>query len=196
LIKDNQKFGNISRREFLRDSGLVIGGAVAGMGTAIFVSSLEKSPALRIAKARGHIAQLAPGDSACSGCGTCELVCAAVHGNAVGPSLRRIWVDRDEINLVYRVLTCLQCDYPACYFACPARDKALCIDSKTKIRHIAPQKCPPGCDICVQACLLDPSRINFDRAGNIPLMCDLCQDRQEGPACVELCPAKCLELRA
>jgi Fe-S-cluster-containing hydrogenase component 2 len=195
LIKSSQEFGNISRREFLKDSGLVIGGAVAGIGTANFVSSLEKSQALRIARAQGHIVQLAPIESACTGCGTCELVCAAVHGKAVGPSLRRIWVERDEINLVYKVLTCLQCDYPACYFACPARDKALRIDRKTKVRYIDSDNCQPDCDICIQACALDPPRIHFDRERNSPLMCDLCQDREQGPACVELCPAKCLELK-
>jgi len=173
-----------------------MGGVAAGTGAAIFVSDMDKWRALKIPKARGHIAQLAANESACTGCGTCELVCAAAHEKAVGPALRRIWLDRDAINLVYRISACLQCDYPTCYFACPLKDEALCIDGVTKARYIVSEKCQPGCDICIKACLLDPPRINFDRERNVPLMCDLCKDRQTGPACVELCPAACLELRA
>jgi Fe-S-cluster-containing hydrogenase component 2 len=180
----------ISRREFLKDAGLVVGGAAIGAGSAILLS--PNSPT-DIPKAKGHIVQVSFDESACTGCGTCELVCATVHEGSVGPSLRRIWLDRDGINLAYRVLTCLQCDYPACYFACPLKDEALCIDSVTGARYIISDKCEPGCKICIEACLFDPPRINFDPERNIAVKCDLCKDRAEGPACIEFCQAICLE---
>lgn len=190
--KGKEKSREISRREFLKDAGLVVGGVAVGVGGAAL---LLPEKGVKVPKAKGHIAQVSFDESACTGCGTCELVCAAVHEGSVGPSLRRIWLDRNGINLVHKVFTCLQCDYPACYFACPLKDEALCIDSKTGARYIVSEKCEPGCNICIEACLFDPPRINFDQERNVALMCDLCKDRIEGPACVEFCPVECLELK-
>lgn len=192
MAQKRKKPRGISRREFLRDAGLVVGGAAIGAGSAILLSPKLQAD---IAKARGRIVQVSSDESACTGCGTCELVCAAVHEGSVGPSLRRIWLDRDGINLAYRVLTCLQCDYPACYFACPLKDEALCIDGVTGARYIISDKCKPGCKVCIEACLVDPPRINFDPERNIAVKCDLCKDRADGPACIEFCPAICLEER-
>lgn len=182
----------ISRRDFLKGSGLVVGGVAAGVAG---VSFLIPESVVEVPKAKGYIAQVSFGESACSGCGTCELVCAAVHGGSAGPSLRRIWLDRDPIGLVHNVLTCFQCDYPACYFACPLKGKALCIDSVTGARYINPDKCKLDCTMCIEACFLNPPRINFDPEKNVALMCDLCKDRIEGPACIEFCPAECLILK-
>jgi len=190
LAEKRKKPRGISRREFLKDAGLVVGGAAIGAGSAILLS--PKLPT-DIPKAQGHIVQVSFDESACTGCGTCELVCATVHEGSVGPSLRRIWLNRDGIHLVCHVLTCRQCDYPACYFACPLKDEALCIDSVTGARYIISDKCEPGCKVCIEACLFDPPRINFDPERNIAVKCDLCKDRAEGPACIEFCPAICLD---
>lgn len=190
--RNNKKKIEISRRDFIRSSGLAVGGIVAGAAGASFLltGSTEKVP-----KARGHIVQVSFEESACTGCGTCELVCAAVHEGSVGPSLRRIWLARDPIGLIHSVLTCLQCDYPGCYYACPRKDEALYIDSKTGARCINQEKCVPDCNLCAEACLFDPPRINYDAERNVLLICDLCKDRTEGPACVEFCPAECLQLK-
>ncbi len=184
---------NRTRREFIRDAGLVAGGLAVGAGSATFISAGSKVNALP--RSSGHISQVDSGESACTGCGTCELVCAAYHESAAGCNLRRIWVEKNEATLNYRVLTCLQCDYPACYLACPLKGKALCIDPNCGTRYIAPQNCDPGCDDCIKACPLDPPRINYDPHYQKVYMCDLCKDRSGGPACVEFCPAACLELR-
>lgn len=193
MTKEKKKESRkISRRDFLKDSALAAGGVVIGV---VGTSLLSPGRVSEVPKAEGHIAQVSFDESACTGCGTCELVCAAVHEGAVGPSLRRIWLDRDPIGQVHNIITCQQCNYPGCYFACPQKDKALYIDSKTGVRCINPSKCESGCRSCIEACLLDPPRINFDRERNIFLMCDLCKDRIEGPACVEFCPAACLELK-
>jgi Fe-S-cluster-containing hydrogenase component 2 len=192
LAEKGKKTRGISRREFLKDAGLVVGGAAVGAGSAIFFP--HKLPT-DILKAEGHVVQLSLDESACTGCGTCELVCATVHEGSAGPSLRRIWLDRDGINLAYHVLTCLQCDYPSCYFACPLKDEALCIDSVTGARYIITDRCQTDCKVCIEACLFDPPRINFDPERNVAVKCDLCKDRVEGPACVEFCPAICLKER-
>jgi len=146
-----------------------------------------------IPKAIGHIVQLSVEASACSSCGTCEVVCATVHEGATSPSLRRIWLDRFPFEARYITLTCQQCDSPECYFACPLKDEALCIDIKTGARYINGDNCT-GCRSCIEACPFDPPRINFDTDRNIAIKCDLCKDRPNGPACVEFCTTKCLIL--
>lgn len=182
----------ISRRDFLKGSGLAVGGIVVGVtGTSFLLpESTGETP-----KAKGYIEQVSFDESACTGCGTCELVCAVVHEGSAGPSLRRIWLDRDPIGLIHSLLTCQQCDYPGCYYACPRKDEALYIDSQTGARCINPDKCESGCKRCIEACVLDPPRINYDSERNICLICDLCKDRAEGPACIEFCPAECLVLK-
>ena len=148
-------------------------------------------------KSVGHIVQVPWEESVCISCGICEMVCGEVHEGDAGPSLRRIFLDRDQIKQDTKVLTCLQCDYPACYYACPYKDEALCIDKETGIRYINSDKCPSGCKICVEACAatFGSSRINFDPDRNNAIMCDLCKDREGGPACIEFCPTMCLVLQ-
>lgn len=146
-----------------------------------------------IPKAIGHIVQFPAEATACSSCGTCEVVCATVHEGAASPSLRRIWLDRYPFEARYIALTCQQCDSPECYFACPLKDEALCIDSTTGARYIDEDNCT-GCRSCIDACPFDPPRINFDDDRNIAIKCDLCKDRANGPACVEFCTTKCLIL--
>ena len=191
-LKKKKIKAEISRRDFLKGSGLVVGGVVTG---AVGASFLIPERTVEVPKAKGYIAQVSFDESACTGCGTCELVCAAVHEGSVGPSLRRIWLARDPIGLIHNVLTCRQCDYPGCYYACPHKDGALYIDNKTGARCINPSKCESDCSLCIEACLLDPPRINYDIERNICLICDLCKDRNDGPACVEFCPAECLTLK-
>lgn len=147
----------------------------------------------KIPKATGHIVQVSVDESACSSCGTCELVCATVHEGDASPSLRRIWMDRFPFEARYIALTCQQCDYPECYFACPLKDEALCIDSATGARYINGDNCT-GCKLCIEACPFDPPRINFDTDRNIAVKCDLCKDRANGPACVEFCTTQCITL--
>ena len=182
----------ITRREFLKGAGFAIGGAATGATgfNLLFANKSTSAP-----KAKGHVIQVPQVESACTGCGTCELVCAASHGAVIGPSVRRIWLERDVSGTTFNVSACLQCDYPVCYFACPEKDRALCIDGYTKARFINPESCPPGCIACVEACPLSPSRVNYDAETQAALMCDLCKDRLNGPACIEYCPAQCLELR-
>ncbi len=219
--------GEISRRDFLKDAGMVVGGAAIGStvllaacagetetetvtetatktttatatGTTVTTTkTVTVEVPAELPKAVGHIDQVPWEESACTTCGLCELVCAVTHDGDAGPSLRRIWLDRKPFDAMYLVKTCLQCDDAPCYYACPYKDEALCIDSATGVRYINSDKCPPGCKLCIEACgaLFDPPRINFDPERNVPVMCDLCKDREGGPACVEFCPAMRLILK-
>jgi Fe-S-cluster-containing hydrogenase component 2 len=216
-LQEQLQQGKISRRDFLRGAtllGVSLGAAQALAACAaptpeviekevpVEVTRLvEAAPQeivteapIEIPKAMGHIVQVSIDESACAGCGTCELVCSLVHEGAVGPSLRRLWLDRDPIGLVHHIVSCQQCDYPECYFACPLKDEAFCIDEATGVRYINTDKCT-GCDQqCIKACPFDPPRINFDPERNVAVKCDLCKDREGGPACIEFCQAQALVL--
>jgi Fe-S-cluster-containing hydrogenase component 2 len=128
----------------------------------------------------------------CAACSRCVMACAAYHEGAVAPQLSAIkWVENDYLYgfRFRKPLHCKQCDYPECYFACPLKDKALCIDSATGARYINKKECT-GCGLCIEACPLDEPRINLDEQNKVAIKCDLCKDRAGGPVCVEVCDRK------
>lgn len=129
--------------------------------------------------------------SVCSACGVCEVVCSLCHEGRVGPSLARSNIVQDAFTAEHRHMICAQCDDPACYLACPSRDKALCIDRATGVTYIDEDECD-GCGLCVDACPFDPSRIKFNADKKVAFKCDLCKGREEGPLCVEYCPFQAL----
>ena len=140
--------------------------------------------------ATGYVARVFADESACASCGLCSLVCAAVHGDAVGPSRTGIWLDRRPFECEYVSIVCHQCDAPECFYACET-EGAFYIDNKTGARAIDGEKCA-GCRQCIEACVFDPPRIRWDEERQVAVKCDLCSHRPEGPACVEFCPRQAL----
>ena len=136
----------------------------------------------------------------CAGCCSCMLACSLAHEGKSDLTLSRIQIIDDAFGCFptdIAMAICLQCDNPECYFACPIRDEALCIDDKTGVRYINEDSCT-GCGLCVDACLYNPSRISFDSDRNITIKCDLCRntpywDSQGKQVCVEICPVKAIK---
>lgn len=145
-----------------------------------------------IPKAVGYVSMVDPEISVCQDCKVCELYCAAVHEGACGAELNRIWESSDTFKGEYFSYSCKQCIAPSCLAVCPTQ--AIYIDEKTGARCIDPEKCS-GCKLCIKACPMDPPRINFNSIKKKAVKCDLCKDRPEGPACVQMCPTMCLELK-
>ncbi|MBL7063411.1 MAG: 4Fe-4S dicluster domain-containing protein [Anaerolineae bacterium] len=129
----------------------------------------------------------------CTGCGTCELMCALYHEGVGGPALSRARVVRYPLVAEFHFLVCQQCPAPSCYFACPSMDGALCIDEETGARYVNEDKCI-GCSQCVEACPFDPPRVMYNEEKGVAFKCDLCRGREEGPICVEYCPVEALRL--
>jgi len=106
----------------------------------------------------------------------------AVHESGSSYTLSAIkwfenkWFDGWDGEVPAYPFFCQQCSSPECYFACPLKDKALCIDAKTGTRYINKANCN-GCGICVLACPLSPPRINLDQPSKKAIKCDLCKDR-------------------
>ena len=138
-----------------------------------------------------YIQQYPPEISLCVGCSACEIVCGLVHEGKVGPSIRRIFLERDTILLEHQVYTCQHCSDHPCYDACPYPEEAMHLDKDRGIVYVDPEICD-GCQLCVEACSFEPKRINFDSSRNKAIKCDLCRTREEGPACVEYCQVRCI----
>jgi len=133
----------------------------------------------------------------CSACSRCLMACATYHWGAVAPQLSAIkWVEGDFLHGSQSYpLFCKQCNHPECYYACPLKDVALCIDSVTGAKYIDKDECI-GCGECIEACPFEVKRINLDEEKGIAIKCDLCKGRAGGPVCVEVCDRQALTLVA
>lgn len=146
----------------------------------------------------GQFVQADPG--LCIACGTCMAGCMNKHD-----------VDGDypkaRLNVVTTLtvsapIACHHCADAACVRACP--EGALYYDGdRVAIRQ---SRCI-GCRNCVQACPFGAVEVvpveTTQTIGGIPVAgskksflvkCDLCTDRENGPACVEACPTLALRL--
>ena len=125
----------------------------------------------------------------CRGCRICEVACSAYHDGICSSQLSRIHVVPDDLALEFPALTCKQCQYPSCYYACPKPDKSMSIDSKTGARYINEDECI-RCGSCHRACPFTPSLVWVTEEDDKKryYKCDLCRGRENGPICVEVCP--------
>lgn len=154
-------------------------------------NALPQLPKSAVIKVDGQI---------CLECLECELTCSLYHEGVCSPSLSRIHVIFDDFLPEFPTHdVCIQCDWPACYYACVSHHKepAMYIDLKTGARVIDETKCV-GCGACATSCPLMPERriISYKMVNGRKtyLKCDLCRNRENGPICVEACPPKAITL--
>jgi carbon-monoxide dehydrogenase iron sulfur subunit len=114
----------------------------------------------------------------CTGCRTCEQVCAFSHEGVFSPARSRLRVLRRDV-LTFQVQVCTHCDEAVCVSACPA--EALFRQGARTL--FEPDLCL-GCRACVEACEL----LFWDEDRQQPLICDLCG------ACVGRCPEGAIEI--
>jgi len=143
-----------------------------------------------------HVFQVSSELSFCAGCRSCEVICGLVHDGVTGPMRQRLCVKRDIRMMTHEVLTCKHCKDHPCYNACPKKDEAIVVEDGIAI--IVEEACI-GCGLCAKACPFKPSRINYikelPRETRKARKCDMCRDREAGPACVQWCPVRCLEVK-
>ena len=143
-----------------------------------------------------HVVQVPSESSFCAGCRSCEVICALVHDGVSSPVRRRLYVRRNIRMMTHEIMTCQHCSDHPCYTACPKKDEAMVI-SDDGIVSIVESVCN-GCGLCQRACPFQPSRITFvkglPKERRKARKCDMCRDREAGPACVEWCPVRCLEV--
>jgi len=192
MAEEEKKSDGLNRRQFITGAGsAVITGAVATL-TAFETTGREvvkkEDAGLPAVPVSGLIAY---NPAVCAGCGVCNLMCSLHHHGEQGSALSNAELDRDPFNAEYVFHVCQQCRAPSCYFACPNRDKALCIDQETGAKYVNPDECK-RCGICIQACPFQPKRIKPHPETKASMVCDLCRGRKAGPICVEYCPMRAL----
>ncbi len=180
MAEKKEESKGVSRRQFVIGAGaVVITGALAAYTLKASKPGKEK---------RGLISGLiVQNETVCAGCGTCGLMCSLYHEDQQGQVVSRSELDRDPFEPEFVFNVCQQCRSPSCYFACPLKDRALCIDEETGATYVNQDECD-GCGECVIACPFDPKRIELLPEKNVASVCDLCRGRERGPICVEYCP--------
>ena len=144
----------------------------------------------------------------CIGCRTCEVACVLAHP-AGAPKGKELSAENfyPRLKLVKnRTLTapvqCRQCENAPCVNVCPTG--ALVYDRNTVQLRV--ELCI-GCQSCVIACPFGAMEmvqkpVKEQNLGTMQVKssvcvaqkCDLCIDREAGPACIEVCPTKALHL--
>lgn len=115
----------------------------------------------------------------CSGCRTCELVCAAEHFGVNNPKKSAIRVISLYPHPVIRMpIVCSQCREPKCADNCPTG----AIVRKNGVVQIVEEDCV-SCLTCVESCPFGAMFVHEDLP--IPFKCDLCGGQ---PVCPEECP--------
>ena len=180
----------ITRREFVAGAGTMLAfGAVSNLAACTpMATKTVTQPDLEGVPISGMIVH---DPNLCAGCGVCGLMCAFYHEKEYGHSLARNELVRDPFNADYAFHVCQQCTSPNCYFACPKKDVALCVDKKTGVKYVNTAECV-GCGSCTSACPFTPPRANVHPVKRVSFKCDLCRDREDGPICVEYCTMQAL----
>jgi len=198
----------LSRREFIRDSGI----ALAGGGLALFIAPSIVSSATKYDWTKHEYGYTIEIDR-CIGCGMCAKACKAE--NSVPDTFYRTWVERysylkngevvvdspkgamdgfgsnfkaDELDKAFFVpKMCNHCRNPRCVQVCPVGASYI---TKEGVVLVDKKHCV-GCAYCVQACpygarYIHPKLSTADK-------CTWCYHRiTKGmlPACVLACPRK------
>jgi carbon-monoxide dehydrogenase iron sulfur subunit len=124
----------------------------------------------------------------CIGCRICEYACSLTKTGAFDPNLSRIRVVRIE-PITMTAITCRLCADAPCIFACPR--EALTRSEKNGTIMVDADKCD-GCGWCVEAC--DFGAVVLNPTTKDAEICNLCEDQEGGPRCVEFCPKDALTL--
>ena len=122
---------------------------------------------------------IAVNSDACTGCRSCELVCATVKTGATNPALSRIHVIRWEERGRRLPMFCVHCAQAPCMASCPV--DALSRNPRTGAVELVEGLCI-GCTMCLSACPF--GAMSMDPRTDLAVNCDLCGGV---PACVEAC---------
>ncbi len=122
----------------------------------------------------------------CTGCRTCELVCAVRHDGFSNPARSRIRVMKWEAEGFYIPMSCQQCQDAPCMNVCPV--KAIARDEQLGRVSVDYDACI-GCRSCVGVCPF--GAMSFNSIDKQVFKCDLCDG---DPQCVRFCDVKAVDL--
>ena len=122
----------------------------------------------------------------CTGCRTCELVCAVQHDGCSNPARSRIKVVKWEAQGLYIPMSCQQCQDAPCLNICPV--KAISKDDELGRVMVDYDTCI-GCRSCVSICPF--GAMGYNVIDKLVFKCDLCDG---DPQCVRFCDVKAVDL--
>lgn len=133
----------------------------------------------------------------CLGCHACEIACVMAHNDEQHVLSQHHFHPRITVikhQQQRSAVTCHHCEDAPCARSCP-NGAISHVDDSIQVNQ---QKCI-GCKSCVVACPFGTMQIVLTpvAAGKVKATahkCDLCAGRENGPACVENCPADALQL--
>lgn len=136
----------------------------------------------------------------CIGCRTCEVACVMAHSKdnlLISTNKKMIFNPKLSVIKTANVtapIQCRHCEDAPCANSCPTN----AITNKAGVVFIDENLCI-GCKTCAIACpfgAIDLTETNQKNIQKIVVAnkCDLCEGRANGPACIEVCPTKALEL--
>jgi carbon-monoxide dehydrogenase iron sulfur subunit len=121
----------------------------------------------------------------CTGCRTCEMVCAVKHDGVLNPLRSRIQVMKWEAEGLYVPVSCQQCQDAPCMNVCPV--KAISRNDEMGRVEVDYDACI-GCRSCVTVCPF--GAMNFNTIDRQVFKCDLCDG---DPQCVRFCDVGALQ---
>jgi len=122
----------------------------------------------------------------CTGCRTCELVCAVQHDGCSNPTRSRIKVVKWESQGLYIPMSCQQCQDAPCLNICPV--KAISKDDSMGRVMVDYDVCI-GCRSCVAICPF--GAMGYNVIDKRVFKCDLCDG---DPQCVRFCDVNAVSL--
>lgn len=134
----------------------------------------------------------------CVRCGHCAWSCATSHDDGVARLVRRgdkvVSGEAEQASSLLLPNSCQHCENPACMIDCPTG--AIGRDPRGDV-FIREEICI-GCGNCAKGCPWDniqmASRSATKKAlsATVAVKCDVCNGRDEGPACVAACPVQAI----
>lgn len=123
----------------------------------------------------------------CIGCRTCEVACAVAHQDdfTAEAFTSRLRVVKGDAYTT--AVGCHQCEDAPCANVCPTHAFSL-----TAGAWLVEQMRCIGCKSCMVACPFGAMQVRLVGSRAQALKCDLCVQREGGPACVEACPTHVL----
>ena len=123
----------------------------------------------------------------CIGCRTCEVACAVAHQDdfTAEAFTSRLRVVKGDAYTT--AVGCHQCEDAPCANVCPTHAISL-----TAGAWLVEQTRCIGCKSCMVACPFGAMQVRLVGSRAQALKCDLCVQREGGPACVETCPTPAL----
>lgn len=189
---DTKAHKQFSRRDFLKVIGTALGGIALAAGE-LGQASASSENELPLDE---HWSLLYDA-TLCTGCKECEKACKRYNklppenaqdlsGNTF--TLIKQYQSPDGLQQSFRKYQCMHCVDPACATACPVG--ALHKLGNGPVVYDG-YKCI-GCRYCMQACAYGIPRYDWSLAYPFIRKCELCYQREDGPACAEVCPTQAL----